>query len=127
MKRKNLSSGAVWEEKVAYSRAVQIGNNIEIAGTVATDGEKCIALDDPYEQTIFILGKIKSTLETMGAGLEDVIRTRMFVTNIERWEEVGRAHGEFFKGINPVTTMVEVSRLISPDYLVEIEASAIIG
>ena len=127
MKRKNLSSGAEWEEKVGYSRAVRIGNVIEISGTVATDGKNAIALGDPHKQAIFILEKIKEALESMGASLEDVVRTRMFVTNIEQWQEVGRAHGEFFKEIKPVTTMVEVSRLISPDYLVEIEASAIIA
>jgi len=127
MGRINLSSGAVWEEKVSYSRAVQIGNVIEIAGTVASDGDQVIGAGDPYQQTVFILEKIKATLENLGAGLEDVVRTRMFVTNIEQWEEVGRAHGAAFDGINPVTTMVEVSKLIDPAYLVEIEASAILG
>ena len=127
MERKNVSSGGEWEEKISYSRAVQIGNVIEIAGTVAADEGKVVGIQDPYKQTVFIIEKIKATLEGMGAGLENVIRTRMFVTDIDQWQEVGRAHGELFKGINPVTTMVEVSKLINPDYLVEIEASALIG
>lgn len=127
MERINLSSGAIWEEKVSYSRAVKMGNLIEIAGTVASDGGKVVAPSDPYQQTIFILNKIKETLENIGASLEDVIRTRMFVTKIDQWQEVGKAHGEVFKGINPVTTMVEVSRLIDSGYLVEIEATAVVS
>ncbi|ASZ12004.1 RidA family protein [Chitinophaga pendula] len=126
MKRTNYSSGAVWENKVGYSRAVKIGNVLEVSGTVAADGDKVIGEDNAYEQAKYILAKIEAVLVAAGASLHDVIRTRIFVTDISRWEEVGRAHGEFFQSIKPVTTMVEVSRLIDPRYLVEIEASAVV-
>ncbi|MGO4290829.1 RidA family protein [Chitinophaga sp. RAB17] len=126
MKRTNYSSGAMWESKVGYSRAVRVGNIIEVSGTVATDNDKVVAEGDAYEQTRFALAKIESALINAGATLHDVVRTRMFVTDISRWEEYGRAHGEFFKSIKPATTMVEVSKLIDPRYLVEIEATAII-
>jgi len=126
MKRTNYSSGALWEGKVGYSRAVRAGNIIEVSGTVASDNDKVVAEGDAYEQTKFALAKIESALINAGATLHDVVRTRMFVTDISRWEEYGRAHGEFFKSIKPATSMVEVSRLIDPRYLVEIEATAIV-
>ena len=126
MKRENLSSGAQWEAQVGYSRAVKIGNTIEVSGTVATDGNSVLFPGDAEQQTKFILNKIKTTLESLGASLADVIRTRIYVVNIDEWEQIGSVHGEFFKNIRPATTMVEVSRLIDPGYLVEIEASAII-
>ncbi|RAJ05241.1 enamine deaminase RidA (YjgF/YER057c/UK114 family) [Chitinophaga skermanii] len=127
MTRTNFSSGAIWENHVGYSRAVRIGNTIELSGTVAADGEHVVGENDPYEQTKFIIAKIEATLIKAGATLHDVVRTRMFVTDISKWEEIGRAHGEFFAGIKPVTTMVEVKALIDPRYLVEIEATAVIG
>lgn len=126
MKRTNLSSGAIWENKVGYSRAVRIGNVIEVSGTVSADGDKIIGEGNAYEQTKYILAKIEAALVTAGASLHDVIRTRMFVTDISRWEEIGRAHGEFFMSIKPATTMLQVSQLIDPRYLVEIEATAIV-
>ena len=125
MTRKNISSGAKWEDIVGYSRAVRVGNQIEVTGTVATDGSEP-ATDNPYDETIYILQKIKQTLEAAGAKIEDVVRTRMFVTDISKWEEIGRAHQEVFGKIKPATTMVEVSRLIDDRFTVEIEATAII-
>ena len=126
--RVNYTSGAKWEEIVGYSRAVRIGNVIEITGTVAVDEQNnLIGEGDPYLQTKFILQKIETFLYKAGAGMKDVVRTRMFVTDISRWEEYGRAHGEFFREIRPCTTMVEVSKLISPEYLIEIEATAILS
>ncbi|NEU08795.1 RidA family protein [Flavihumibacter sp. R14] len=124
--RQNISSGSPWENVVGYSRAVRIGNVVEISGTTAVDGEQVIGVNDIYLQTQFILHKVKNTLDQCGADLKDVIRTRMFVTDISQWELVAKAHLEFFKDIKPATTMVEVSRLISPDLLIEIEVSAII-
>jgi enamine deaminase RidA (YjgF/YER057c/UK114 family) len=124
--RKNISSGAKWEDIVGYSRAVRIGNIIEVAGTTATDGDKIIGENDAYAQTIFIFNKIKMALEAAGANMSDVIRTRMFVTDISQWEAIGKAHGEFFKTIKPAATMVEVSRLIDDRLLVEIEVSAVV-
>src|SRR5688572_20397503 len=124
-KRKNFSSGAKWEDIVGYSRAVQMGNHLEISGTVATDEGGVIGKDDFYAQTKFILQKIDKVLQQAGFTLNDVVRTRMFVTDISYWEQVGKAHGEFFKHIKPATSMVEVSALIDPDYLVEIEVTAI--
>ena len=127
MERINYSSGAKWEDIVGYSRAVKIGNIIEVTGTVAAgDDSKLVGSDNAYEQTKFIIQKIEKVLKKAGASLKDVVRTRMFVTDISRWEEYGRAHGEFFKDIKPCTTMVEVSALIAPEYLIEIEATAII-
>ncbi len=127
MKRTNYSSGAKWEDIVGYSRAVKIGNTVEVTGTVAVnDNNEPIGGNDAYEQTKFIIQKIEKVLINAGASLNDVVRTRMFVTDISRWEEYGKAHGEFFQQIKPCTTMVEVSRLISPEYLIEIEATAII-
>lgn len=128
MKRTNYSSGAKWEEIVGYSRAVRIGNTVEVTGTVAVDeNNNPVAPGNAYEQTRYIIRKIELVLQRAGASLKDVVRTRIFVTDISRWEEFGRAHGEFFREIRPCTTMVEVSRLIAPEYLVEIEASAILG
>lgn len=127
MKRTNISSGAKWEDIVGYSRAVRIGNIIEISGTASVQGEKVIGIGDAYVQTKFCLQKIEKALIEAGATLNDVVRTRMFVTDISLWEEYGKAHGEFFKDIKPVTTMVEVKSLIDPDMLVEIEATAIIS
>jgi enamine deaminase RidA (YjgF/YER057c/UK114 family) len=125
--RINISSGAQWESIVGYSRAVRIGNTVEVTGTVAVDAAGAlIGKDDPYEQTRFIIQKIEGVLKQAGATLNDVVRTRMFVTDISRWEEYGKAHGEFFSEIRPCTTMVEVSRLIEPGFLIEIEATAVI-
>lgn len=127
MQRQNISSGAQWEDIVGYSRAVRIGNIIEVAGTTAVDEQNnVIGLNNPGEQTRFILSKIEKALQAAGGRLENVIRSRIFVTDISRWEEVGRAHGEFFRTIKPVATMVEVSKLISPELLVEIEVTAIV-
>ena len=127
MTRTNYSSGAKWEDIVGYSRAVKIGNTIEVTGTVAVDdNSNLVGGTDAYEQTKFIIQKIELVLQKAGASLKDVVRTRMFVTDISRWEEYGKAHGEFFKNIKPCTTMVEVSKLIAPEYLIEIEATAIV-
>lgn len=127
-KRKNLSTGAKWEPIVGYSRAVRVGQVIEVAGTCAIDGEgNPFATDDAYLQTKRILEIIQNAIEQLGGSMEDVVRTRIFVSDIAHWTEVGKAHGEVFHTIRPVTTMVEVSNLISADYLVEIEASAIVS
>ena len=125
-KRINISSGSRWEPVVGYSRAVRIGNIIEVAGTTAVDNDQTIGRTE-YEQTLFILQKISKALEAAGATLNDVIRTRIFVKDISKWEEVGKAHGEVFGQIRPATSMVEVKNLIAPDLLVEIEATAIIS
>jgi enamine deaminase RidA (YjgF/YER057c/UK114 family) len=120
------SSGAVWEDVVGYSRAVKVGNHIEISGTVAADEDgNAIGRNDAYQQTVVALQIIEKTLKAAGASLEHVVRTRMFVTDISRWEEYGKAHGEFFKDIKPCTSMIEVKSLIAPEYLIEIEATAI--
>ena len=126
MERKNISSGTPWEDIVGYSRAVRIGNIIEVAGTTAMDGDTLIGAGDPYAQTIFILKKIEKALQEAGANMTDVIRTKMYVRDISQWEEIGRAHGEFFKKIKPAATMMEVSALINPDLLIEIEVSAVV-
>jgi enamine deaminase RidA (YjgF/YER057c/UK114 family) len=124
-KRINYSTGAKWEDIVGYSRAVQIGNQLEVSGTVATDDAGgVVGKDDFYVQTKFIIQKIEKVLKRAGFELNDVIRTRTFVTDISQWEEVGKAHGEFFKDIKPVTSMIEIKGLIDSDYLVEIEVSA---
>jgi len=124
--RINISSGSLWEDIVGYSRAVRIGNIIEVAGTTAVDGDVLIGVDSMYEQTKFILGKIEKALVAAGATMSDVVRTRVYVTDISRWEEVGRAHGEVFKTIKPASAMVQVSALINQQMLVEIEATAIV-
>ncbi len=127
MERINYSSGAKWEDIVGYSRAVRIGNTIEVTGTVAVDANnELVGKNDAYAQTRFIIEKIEGVLKRAGASLSDVVRTRMFVTDISRWEEYGRAHGEFFSTIKPCTSMIEIKGLIDPDYLIEIEATAII-
>ncbi len=127
-KRRNYASGAIWEDYVGYSRVVKVGNVVEVAGTVASGSDgKVIGKDNPYEQTKFILEKITNSLKKAGAKTSDIIRTRMYVTDITNWEEIGKAHGEFFSKIKPVTTMVEVKGLIGPEYLVEIEVTALIS
>lgn len=128
MQRTNYSSGAKWEDIVGYSRAVKLGNLVEITGTVAIDeNNQLVGGNNAYEQTRFIIQKIEKVLQNTGSSLKDVIRTRMFVTDISRWEEYGKAHGEFFKDIKPCTSMIEVKGLISPEYLIEIEATAVIN
>jgi enamine deaminase RidA (YjgF/YER057c/UK114 family) len=127
-KRINISSGTKWEDIVGYSRAVRIGNVIEVAGTTAVDDSgQVIGLGDAGEQTRFILSKIERALTSAGATREDVVRTRMFVTNIADWEVIGNVHGLYFKDIKPAATMVEVKSLISPELLVEIEVTAILS
>lgn len=127
MNRKNFSSYAKWEDIVGYSRAVKVGNVIEVAGTTAVEDGKIIGVNDAYVQTKFIINKIEKILIEAGASLNDVVRTRMFVTDIKWWEEIGKGHGEFFKNIKPASTMVEVKSLVDPDMLIEIEATAIIS
>lgn len=120
-----ISSGSPWEDVVGYSRAVKIGNIVEVAGTTAMNGDELVGRGDMYAQAVYIFKKIEKALEEAGATMNDVVRTRMYVTDISQWELAGKAHGEFFKDIKPVATMVEVSRLIDDDLLIEIEVTAI--
>jgi enamine deaminase RidA (YjgF/YER057c/UK114 family) len=127
-KRINYSSGAIWEDKAGYSRAVKVGNHIEVSGTVASnENGMVVGEDNPYEQTKFILQKIEKALIHAGASLNDVVRTRMFVTDISKFDDFALAHGEVFFSIKPCTSMIEVKGLVSPEYLIEIEATAIIS
>lgn len=128
MERRLVSSGTEWEPRVGYSRAVRAGSHVHVSGTTATDGDgNVVGVDDPYEQTRQALSNVETALTEAGASLADVVRTRLFVTDIDQWEAIGDAHAEVFADVRPATTMVEVSRLIDPALLVEVEATAIVG
>jgi enamine deaminase RidA (YjgF/YER057c/UK114 family) len=125
--RRHVSSGTPWEDEVGYSRAVRVGDTIRVSGTTATDEDGAIvAPGQPYEQTVQAIGNVERALAELDAGLDDVVRTRLFVTDIDDWEAIGRAHGDAFQDVKPATTMVEVSRLIDGDLVVEIEAEAVV-
>jgi enamine deaminase RidA (YjgF/YER057c/UK114 family) len=126
-KRVNISSGSEWEKKVGYSRAVKVNNVIEVAGTTATKEDDIVGINNPYLQARYILEKIADVLKELGATINDIVRTRMYVVDISQWEEIGKAHAEFFKDIKPAATMVEVKSLIHPDLLVEIEVTAMVN
>lgn len=127
MERRTISSGTPWETTVGYSRAVRVGPFVYVSGTTASDEQGRVQGDDAYSQTLYILRKIERALAESGSRLSDVVRVRMFVTDISQWREIGRAHAEFFGAVRPTSTMVEVSRLVDPDHLVEIEVDAVIA